>query len=108
MLTAQSTLLLAEGFSPCRRPQRVVAQLALRAGGLGFRSAALHAAAAFWASWTDVVPVLRARDVQLANTLVPALDERRVVAKSRGQERLQASDALAETGFEVPRWAGSP
>ena len=32
-----------------------VAQLALRDGGLGLRSAALHAPAAFWATWADSV-----------------------------------------------------
>ena len=72
------------------------------------RSAALHAPAVFWASWADAVAVLRVRDAALVNCLVQTLDVRRVVEWSPVQDLAQASGALAEAGFAVPRWADLP
>ena len=103
VLTVLSALLLAEGPSPLPPAAARVAQLALRHGGLGLRSAALHAPAAYWASWADAVAVLRVRDAPLVNSLVQALDNRSVLEWSPVQDLVQASDALAEAGFEVPR-----
>ena len=108
VLTVLSALLLAEGPSPLPPAAARVAQLALRHGGLGLRSAALHAPAAYWASWADAVAVLRVRDAPLVNSLVQALDNRSVLEWSPVQDLAQASDALAEAGFEVPRWADLP
>ena len=70
VLTALSALLLAEGPSPLPPAAARVAQLALRHGGLGLRSAALHADAAYWASGAAVV---RVRDAPLVNSLVQTL-----------------------------------
>ena len=44
------------------------AQLALRFGGLGLRSAERHAVAAYWASWADALPALARRDRAFAQT----------------------------------------
>ena len=60
------------------------------------RSAALHAPAAYWASWADAVAVLRVRDAPLVNSLVQALDNRSVLEWSPMQDLAQASDAFAE------------
>ena len=55
-------------YAPCRRsgwtasPRRGPAQLALRNGGRGLRSAERHAVAAYWASWVDALPPLSRRD----------------------------------------------
>ena len=108
VLTVLSALLLAEGPSPLPPAAARVAKLALRHGGLGLRSAALHAPAAYWASWADAVAVLRVRDAPLVNSLVQALDNRSVLEWSPVQDLAQASDALAEAGFAVPRWADLP
>ena len=105
VLSALSGLLLADGSAPLPPAATRVAQLALRDGGLGLRSAALHAPAAFWASWADAVPILRSRDAPLAESLVHALDARDAVEWSPVQNLLRASDALAEAGFAVPQWA---
>ena len=50
------------------------AQLALRHGGLGLRSAARHAPAAYWSSWADVLPVIASRDPAFARALVDTLE----------------------------------
>ena len=41
------------------------ARLPLRLGGLGLRSATRTAFAAYWASWADALPMLKARLPQL-------------------------------------------
>ena len=50
------------------------AQLALRHGGLGLRSAARHALVAYWSSWADVLPVIASRDPAFARALVDTLE----------------------------------
>jgi len=50
------------------------AQLALRHGGLGLRSAARHAPAAYWSSWADVLPVIASRDPAFARALADTLE----------------------------------
>ena len=102
VLTALSALLLAEGPSPLPPAAPRVAQLALRHCGLGLRSAALHAPAAYWASWADAVAVLRVRNAPLVNSLVRALDNRSVLEWSPVQDLAQASDAFAEAKLTCP------
>ena len=46
----------------------------MRLGGLGLRSAAQTAPAAYWASWADALPMLKARLPDLATRAVQALD----------------------------------
>eukprot|EP00439_Symbiodinium_sp_Y106_P027249 s3970_g3.t1 len=50
------------------------AQLALRFGGLGLRSAERHAVAAYWASWADALLALARRDRAFAQALTRSLD----------------------------------
>eukprot|EP00973_Karenia_brevis_P000905 124539-Karenia_brevis.AAC.1 len=40
---------------------KLIAQLPMRLGGLGLRSATRHRQAAFWASWTDILDMIRQR-----------------------------------------------
>ena len=49
-------------------------QLAFRHGGLGLRSARLHAPAAFWASWADSLSAIQRRDPDLAQHIVRQLE----------------------------------
>ena len=68
------------------------AQLALRHGGLGLRSAARHATAAFWVSWADSLRAIAARAPGFADRLLllfesqgplpPALDAAHVAGAS--------------------------
>ena len=77
-------------------------QLALRLGGLGLRSAARHAPAAFWASWADTLPALLKRDRPFALRLAEGLE-----AGSELPELLPlqtARDSLSAVGFETPSW----
>ena len=77
-------------------------QLALRPGGLGLRSAARHAPAAFWASWADTLPALLKRDRPFALRLAEGLE-----AGSELPELLPlqtARDSLSAVGFEAPSW----
>ena len=46
----------------------------MRLGGLGLRSAARTAQAAYWASWADALPMLKARLPDLADRAVQILD----------------------------------
>ena len=50
------------------------AQLELRHGGLGLRSAARHAPAAYWSSWADVLPVIASRGPAFARAFVDTLE----------------------------------
>ena len=50
-----------------------VASLPGRLGGLGLRSALRSSSAAYWASWVDVLPVIRAKAQDIAAAMVAAL-----------------------------------
>ena len=75
------------------------AQLALRHRGLGLRSTARHAPAAYWISWADVLP----RDPAYARALVDSL-----AGASPAPEVLQslpfAPASLTASGFAPPPW----
>ena len=51
-----------------------IATLPMRLGGLGIRSAARTAPAAYWASWADALPMLRARLPRVAAKAAELLD----------------------------------
>ena len=79
------------------------AQLALRHGGLGLRSAAQHAPAAYWSSWADVLPVIASRDPAFARALVDTL-EGGSPAPEVLQPLLLARASLTASGFAPPPW----
>ena len=81
-----------------------VAHLPMRMGGLGLRSAARMAPAAYWASWADCLHMIRNRHPTLANLFVRALSEGAAVEQCLRE--LQESHALLHgEGFrESPNW----
>ena len=79
------------------------AQLALRHGGLGLRSAARHAPAAYWSSWADMLPVIASRDPAFARALVDTL-EGGSPAPEVLQSLLLARASLTASGFAPPPW----
>ena len=108
VLDTLSALLCAEEPSSLPPAASRVAQLALRHGGLGLRSAALHAPAAFWASWADAFSVLSVREAPFLQGLAQALDSRNLCAGTPSRDLLEATDVLVAAGFRAPVWADLP
>ena len=78
--------------------------LALRHGGLGLRSAAAHAPAAYFASWADTMPAVLSRDRALCKSWLRELQGG--ASNIRSLAALQGCAVLlAEQGFHVPPWA---
>ena len=90
MLDTLRALLCAEKPSSLPPAASRVAQLALRHGGLGLRSAALHAPAAFWASWADAFTVLSVREAPFLQGLAQVLDTRNLPAGTLIRDLLEA------------------
>ena len=81
------------------------AQLPLRYGGLGLRSAAASRAAAYWASWADAMPVIGERHPRvLARMLMGLADPRSASAAPSTRAAAQAEAALRLAGFHAPPW----
>ena len=81
------------------------AQLPLRYGGLGLRSAAASRAAAYWASWADAMPVIGERHPRvLARLLMGLADPRGASATPSTRAAAQAEAALRLAGFDAPPW----
>ena len=97
------TTLLSQGHVLPEPAQRAL-QLPLRFGGLGLRPAAASAPAAYWASWADSLPTIRARAPQAVERLLQGLrDDGQAVAAPRAAAR-HAAACLREQGFEAPDW----
>ncbi len=82
-----------------------IAQLPFREGGLGLRSASRTYPAAYWASWADTLPEVKARHPQTASLL---LDQLKLGADSQAPS-IQAATAsrrlLMSEGFQqCPTW----
>ena len=96
------SLLNADNNGHLPQQAACLAQLALRHGGLGLRSAQLHAPAAFWASWADALPAVHRRDPELAAILSQQLA---VPGACASLVAVQAAVAhLVHCGFEAPTW----
>ena len=73
----------------------------------GLRSATDGRAAAFWVSWADTLPTLRARHPCV---VAEVLNQAVLVAEGDGRaapsvvELTQAAACFRESGFEVPSW----
>ena len=98
-----STLLHQRRLS---QQQAAVAQLPLRLGGLGFRSANRTSTAAYWAAWADALPVLRKRvPRQAANILADLQRPAGTEAANCLQAAKAAKQQVREAGFEeCPSW----
>ena len=81
-----------------------VSQLPLRLGGCGLRSALRTAPAAYWASWADTLPMVRARNPDLARSMLERLEGSAeatecVTAAVEAQRRVKAA------GYDqCPEW----
>jgi len=86
---------------------RVLATLPMRLGGVGLRSAARTAQAAYWASWADALAMIEQRAPTVAAAAVaelsaerPAEDEQSCLAEARA-----AGELLSREGFvQRPSW----
>ena len=75
------------------------AQLPLRLGGCGLRSALRTAPAAYWASWADTLPMIQARHPEVAQCFYEQLREERAGVPGV-QAVLEPQAHLAEKGFQ--------
>ena len=80
------------------------AQLALRHGGLGLRSAERHAVPAYWASWVDALPALSRRDPEFSRALTMSVGGVRSPTACRLRE---APASVQAVGFEPSLWSGT-
>ena len=81
------SLLNADNSGHLPQQAACLAQIALRHGGLGLRSAQLHAPAVFWASWADALPAVHRRDPELAAILSQQLAVPGACFPGRGPSR---------------------
>ena len=79
------------------------ATLPLSSGGLGLRSAVRTSVPAHWASWADVLPMIRDRHPVVATTIVNAL-ENDPASPCLGTASRAAQDLDGVEEFEVPQW----
>ena len=73
VLRCLAALLFADEGSQLPVHAQARAQLALRHGGLGLRSATRHAPAAYWASWADALRAIARRDPDFAHEVAGSL-----------------------------------
>ena len=79
------------------------ATLPLSLGSLGLRSAVRTSVLAHWASWADVLPMIRDRHHVVATTIVNAL-ENDTASSFLGAASRAAQDLDGVEEFEVPQW----
>ena len=81
---------------------RDIASMPARMGGLGLRSAARMAQAAFWASWVNALPVIKQKQPALAATIKGEL----LSSTSEGAiaEAATARTQLELRGADLPTW----
>ena len=80
------------------------AKLALRHGGLGLRSARMHAEAAYWASWADCLPAMRSRFPDLAAVPQAQLELPCGAVLPSARSLADARAPLVEAGADLPAW----
>ena len=94
--------LLDQADQPLLEETLSASQLALRHGGLGLRSAVVDRHAAYWASWVDSLPAVRARSPLVADNLVQALAHPGAAGSSSVVAATHAADFLRAQGCDVP------
>ena len=102
-----STAKLLIGVSGSTDTEEVhqLASLPMRMGGLGLRSATRCAAAAFWASWADALPMIRDRTPQIANLVLTSLSSGVPPSSGCLAEVHAAATELDHQGFwQRPSW----
>ena len=103
VLSCLDALLHADDASGLPALAAARAQLALRHGGLGLRSAERHAIAAYWASWADALPALASRDPAFAQALTRSLEDPGPLPHALAALK-EASASLQAAGFQAPTW----
>lgn len=84
---------------------RQLAFLPIRLGGLGLAAASRLAASAYWASWADALPVLAARQPELAARCAAELSRGPQSAASCLREAAAAGAQLERQGWQArPPW----
>ena len=78
------------------------ATLPLTGGGLGLRSAWRLREAAHWVSWADTIKMVKARHLDIAETILAAVEARDEVPSVQAIN--QSVESLAEVGFVAPAW----
>ena len=81
------------------------AHLALDQGGLGLRSAHHHTAAAYWASWHDVAPIIQRKSPNLFTHITEQLTTPVECATPSIQCLQHVQEFLRNLGLEAPAWA---
>ena len=104
VLRCLAALLFADEGSQLPVHAQARAQLALRHGGLGLRSATRHAPAAYWASWADALRAIARRDPDFAHEVAGSLASDRPLPLALQSAR-DACAFLSAIGFEPPAWA---
>ena len=94
--------LLDDGEGPLPQHSLRAAQLALRFGGLGLRSAQAERYAAHWASWCDTLTVVRARAPAVADRLLRALQGH--IPLPCAAAAAHAREHLVAQGYDAPTW----
>ncbi len=90
---------------PLRMSGRRIAQLPARLGGLGLRSTARAAPAAFWASWADALEMIQARNPNVAARILERLEGGTTPADGCLHELASCAQLLREEGFDsIPSW----
>ena len=90
---------LAEEDAEGRQRAQAISQLPMRLGGLGLRSAVRTAPAAYWASWADALPMLRARVPVVALAAVRSLTANNGDMDGCIREANAARELLVPAGF---------
>ena len=81
-----------------------MAQLPLRFGGLGLRSATRTALAAYWASWADILPIMKQRCPILAARFLAELESNNGPTSCLMAAK-EARSTLERVGYkECPTW----
>ena len=84
---------------------RTIAQLPLRYGGLGLRSAQRVSPAAYWASWADSLPMIRERHPHAARIIQETLSNDNLHPDSMmGQVNMSARHLQACGFARMPTW----
>ena len=102
VLTCLARLLGMEGELPPMAVRR--AQLPLKFGGLGLRSAVQSRHAAHWASWADSLPVIRQRHPALLARILPSMGPRNSARPAIVGAPLLCAATLRHAGYAAPSW----
>ena len=88
-----------------RQTGRRIAQLPARMGGLGVRSTARTAPAAYWASWADALEMIKVRNPDIAQRILDRLEGGTSPADGCLHELATCVELLRADGFDaIPRW----